>query len=523
LQGGNRFGTIGSFGTMDNNPIDYYTNSTFRGRWATTGNLIIGSNVDEGYKFQVKGTAGILFNPNLSREGDRIKLGGNINGTDGQNILMAASNDYGASYKNVLVERDGNIGLGHSAPYGWRVGTPLIRCHNEGLLSIMTPAIYYGNTNGPWNASALVTSVSSVSEWQTGQTEYPRDANFYYFGTSLTGNFDGAKRAPLHISGRELILKTGATEATAIRIAENRNVMVGTDYDNGDRFHVVGNTTLSGNTLVEGVFYQAAPQTAVFGNALAFDAPGGVSRMSSTRGIIYQANYGGDQHYFVNSIGSLFKGTMVTIDPGYYHTELKDTQVVLKVRTYLSKESPAGLTVNMAGNVGLGIEIPSAQLHTTGTVRFAGLTNDNTKDRVIVCDANGNLYYRNASSLALNETMNSDLAVNGRVSAQQMLITQTGRWPDYVFSKQYKLPSLTEVEDFINQNSHLPGVPSAAEVEKKGIDVGNNQAAMLKKIEELTLYIIDQDKTIKKQNDQISDLLSLKQEMAELKALLKNK
>jgi uncharacterized coiled-coil protein SlyX len=69
----------------------------------------------------------------------------------------------------------------------------------------------------------------------------------------------------------------------------------------------------------------------------------------------------------------------------------------------------------------------------------------------------------------------------------------------------------------------LPGVPSAAEVEIKGIDVGNNQAALLKKIEELTLYIIEQDKTIKKQNDQITDLLSLKQEMAELKALIKNK
>jgi hypothetical protein len=94
-----------------------------------------------------------------------------------------------------------------------------------------------------------------------------------------------------------------------------------------------------------------------------------------------------------------------------------------------------------------------------------------------------------------------------------MLITQTGRWPDYVFSKQYQLPSLTEVENFINQNSHLPGIPSAAEVEKKGIDVGSNQAAQLKKIEELTLYIIQQDKELK----------SLKQEIEELKTLIKGK
>jgi hypothetical protein len=175
------------------------------------------------------------------------------------------------------------------------------------------------------------------------------------------------------------------------------------------------------------------------------------------------------------------------------------------------------------GYVGIGASAPQAQLHTTGTVRFGGLVNDSSLTRILVCDAFGNLAYRNASSLtAFNGILNSDLAVNGVVSAQKMMIAQTGRWPDYVFSKQYKLPSLAEVENYINQNSHLPGIPAAAEVEKKGIDVASNQAALLKKIEELTLYIIEQEKTIQKQHDQIKDLLSLKQEMAELKALIKN-
>jgi hypothetical protein len=167
----------------------------------------------------------------------------------------------------------------------------------------------------------------------------------------------------------------------------------------------------------------------------------------------------------------------------------------------------------MAGRVGIGTETPSAQLHSTGTVRFGGLTNDNSLTRIVVSDANGNLYYRDASSLALNETINSDLAVNGRITTQKMVISQAGRWPDYVFSKQYTLPSLSEVESFIKQNNHLPGIPSAAEVEKKGIDVASNQASLLKKIEELTLYTIQQDKELK----------TLKQEMAELKTLIKGK
>jgi uncharacterized coiled-coil protein SlyX len=235
--------------------------------------------------------------------------------------------------------------------------------------------------------------------------------------------------------------------------------------------------------------------------------------------MVYQSHNWGDQHLFINSQASYFKGTLVTIDPGYY-PNMPDSQVALKVRTKLSTQSAPGFIVNMAGSVGIGTETPSAQLHTTGAVRFGGLTNDNSLNRIVVSDASGNLYYRDASSLALNETMNSDLAVNGRVTAKQMQITQAGRWPDYVFSKQYKLPSLREVESFIEQNNHLPGIPSAAEVEKKGIDVAGNQAALLKKIEELTLYVIEQEKLIQKQNNQYNEL---KQEMDELKALIKKK
>jgi hypothetical protein len=68
-------------------------------------------------------------------------------------------------------------------------------------------------------------------------------------------------------------------------------------------------------------------------------------------------------------------------------------------------------------------------------------------------------------------------------------------------------------------NSHLPGIPSAAEIEKKGIDVANNQAALLKKIEELTLYAIEQEKKYQSQKEELE---TLKQQMLELKALIKS-
>jgi hypothetical protein len=85
------------------------------------------------------------------------------------------------------------------------------------------------------------------------------------------------------------------------------------------------------------------------------------------------------------------------------------------------------------------------------------------------------------------------LSVNGNIRTKKLIVTQTG-WPDYVFSTNYKLRSLHSLEAFINKNKHLPDVPSDKEVEKAGVDVGATQAALLKKIEELTLYVINQDK-----------------------------
>lgn len=68
-------------------------------------------------------------------------------------------------------------------------------------------------------------------------------------------------------------------------------------------------------------------------------------------------------------------------------------------------------------------------------------------------------------------------------------------WPDYVFDSAYKLPPLNTVEQFVRQHKHLPQVPSSEEVKKEGLDLGDQQATLLKKIEELTLYLIEQAKT----------------------------
>jgi hypothetical protein len=99
----------------------------------------------------------------------------------------------------------------------------------------------------------------------------------------------------------------------------------------------------------------------------------------------------------------------------------------------------------------------------------------------------------------------SELAVKGFITAKKLIVTQNN-WSDYVFENSYQLPTLKEVEEFIKANKHLPGILSAKEIEKNGLDVGENQANLLKKIEELTLYTIEMNKRLESQQSEIIEL-----------------
>jgi len=92
---------------------------------------------------------------------------------------------------------------------------------------------------------------------------------------------------------------------------------------------------------------------------------------------------------------------------------------------------------------------------------------------------------------------NYTLAVNGTIGTKDVHVEKTSTtWPDYVFSNSYELQPLKQVAAYIEENKHLEGVPSAAEVEKDGHSLAEMDAILLKKVEELTLYIIQQQKEI---------------------------
>jgi hypothetical protein len=88
------------------------------------------------------------------------------------------------------------------------------------------------------------------------------------------------------------------------------------------------------------------------------------------------------------------------------------------------------------------------------------------------------------------------MSVDGKIICEEVLVQDSGSWPDYVFADDYNLRPLSEVEAHIRSDRRLPGIPDAGTVAVEGISVGQMQKQMMEKIEELTLYIIEQDKRI---------------------------
>jgi hypothetical protein len=145
-----------------------------------------------------------------------------------------------------------------------------------------------------------------------------------------------------------------------------------------------------------------------------------------------------------------------------------------------------------------------------------GLSNTNINDFFLynISLNKSVMYFQEDGRLGIN-TQNVpagyQMGVYGGIYTTKLKISTTG-WADFVFDPSYKLKPLSEVESFIKSNHHLPEIPSEAEVKAEGIDLADINSKLLMKVEELTLYIIEQNKQLElqtKTNKEQGQLLQL--------------
>ncbi|WP_349351040.1 MULTISPECIES: hypothetical protein [unclassified Flagellimonas] len=181
---------------------------------------------------------------------------------------------------------------------------------------------------------------------------------------------------------------------------------------------------------------------------------------------------------------------------------LNATNILINGTPLENSSSPWTLSGNnisySAGNIGVGTSSPEYLLDVNGSFNASNIFIDGTEIGPSPWSISGNdLFYSNGNiGIGTVNTQGYMLAVGGSMVAESIKVELQGNWPDFVFKKEFSLVSLKEVEAYIQKNHHLPNVPSAKEVKTKGINLGEMDATLLRKIEELTLYSIKQQKEI---------------------------
>ncbi|KQR70906.1 hypothetical protein ASF92_05725 [Pedobacter sp. Leaf176] len=178
----------------------------------------------------------------------------------------------------------------------------------------------------------------------------------------------------------------------------------------------------------------------------------------------------------------------------------------LSIGNYNGSQYQSRLTVLANGNVGIGTTNPLDPLDVKNIFRISGF---NRNWRIMSHIADGNLYFRDETGINMVMTLAAGgnvgigttapterLSVKGKIRAQEVKV-ETANWPDYVFDQDYKILGLDELDAYIKLYKHLPDMPSAKEVESNGIALGEMNKQLLKKVEELTLHLIDKDKLLK--------------------------
>lgn len=161
----------------------------------------------------------------------------------------------------------------------------------------------------------------------------------------------------------------------------------------------------------------------------------------------------------------------------------------------------------LGGNSGLNFQ---NSIGTCNKLDFILKTNDTSR---VLLKSDGRIVFGNKEIITSHPHSNSPFQFDGKIACKELVVVDPNKWADFVFEPKYNLMPLGELEKYYLNNRHLPNIPSENEVKTNGIHLAEMDALLLQKIEELTLYVVDINKTMD----------SLKKENIALKAIINKK
>lgn len=238
--------------------------------------------------------------------------------------------------------------------------------------------------------------------------------------------------------------------------------------------HVEGNTYVNGNLGIGNGTQNPQSQLHVRGNAIIGEGTLKIGQGIATEALEVDGNIKAESIFADGNVG------IGTDDP----TEALD------LSKDISDGGKLGLKISDTGTFPWFIGMNHDDFTEDNTLVFADFNAMDEGEVILALKSGGNV------GIGTTDPGNYKLAVAGKILAEEVKVQHQDKWYDYVFEDDYNLTSLRELETYISENKHLPEVPSEKEVLENGINLGEMNGILLKKIEELTLHVIKQQKEI---------------------------
>lgn len=507
-------------GTTDDNPIVFRSNNIERARISNAGNLLLGTSTEtNGYKLQVSGdtyldgttrlgslstdptdaNGAVYYNStsnqfrsyrngawtNFLMSGDAAPISGSNNYIQNQTATAQVAgfniNGYGTLsrlYANNIYAGGGVLESGYAHVIKgnvWLDGATSIGLSNAQL------SINAKSSNG--RMSIFTEGTSYALNVTTTRNDIPIFQGSYQFATN--GQFKIGHKT------------TGTYTNDVFSGMSGYYISV-----NGNQ---TGGSSFGGNEVAGNVYVELFPRTGGWMKVVSANEKR-ILHLGSTR-VLYFPNADG-----VLSTGGAFKFGNLSAAPTtpengwtYYNTTSNKPQMYSNgvwKNILMEGDAAGGGTSSGWSLEGNEVTTPSHFIGTKNSQPLVFKTSDTEALRITPSGQVG----IGTSYVATNfSDATYKLFVEGNIKARKIKV-DAATWADYVFEDSYRLPSLKEVEQFIKRHKHLPEVPSAQEVKEKGLDLGENQAVLLKKIEELTLYIIEQNKKLENLQKEVQEL-----------------